>query len=260
MKKYLGLVLLIFFASCKTKAVVAQGNASASNTTISAEKIIESHYNNKTDFSTLYIKATAKYEDEKQTQNVTAEIKIKKDEKILVSIRFLGITMAKALITPNAVQYYEKINGNYFEGDYAGLSQWLGTDLNYSKVQNLLLGKSIDDLHGGQFIVSIMENLYKLQNNTDAKNDKSFFFESDNYLLKKQEIIQTEFERNLQIAYPDYKKYDEMILPLSLTIDASQKKGKTNIDVEYKTVTFNEDLSFPYSVPEGYERIYIEKI
>jgi hypothetical protein len=31
-------------------------------------------------------------------KNVTAEIKIK-DEQILVSIRFLGITMAKALIT-----------------------------------------------------------------------------------------------------------------------------------------------------------------
>ena len=50
-----------------------------------------------------------------------------------------------------------------------------------------------------------------------------------------------------------------MILPLSLAIDARQKEGKTNIDIEYKTATFNEDLSFPYSVPEGYERIYIDK-
>jgi hypothetical protein len=64
-----------------------------------AAKIIGNHYNNKSNFSTLYIRANAKYADDKQTQNVTAEIKIKKDEQILVSIRFLGITMAKALIT-----------------------------------------------------------------------------------------------------------------------------------------------------------------
>ena len=257
MKKYLGLVLVIFFASCKTKAVVV--DRSTSNTSVSTEKIIENHYNNKINFSTLYIKANAKYQDDKQMQNVTAEIKIKKDEKILVSIRFLGITMAKALITPNSVQYYEKINGSYFEGDYAGLSQWIGTDLDYSKVQNLLLGQNIDDLRGKQFVVSIIENLYKLKNKEDSKNDKSFYFELDNFLLKKQEIIQSEYDRNLQISYSDYKKYDEMTLPLTLVIEANQKKGKTNINIEYKTVTFNEDFSFPYSVPEGYERIYIDK-
>jgi hypothetical protein len=66
---------------------------------LKAAKIIGNHYNNKSNFSTLYIRANAKYADDKQTQNVTAEIKIKKDEQILVSIRFLGITMAKALIT-----------------------------------------------------------------------------------------------------------------------------------------------------------------
>ena len=50
-----------------------------------------------------------------------------------------------------------------------------------------------------------------------------------------------------------------MILPLSLAIDARQKENKTNINIEYKNVTFNEDLSFPYSVPEGYERIYMDQ-
>jgi hypothetical protein len=28
-----------------------------------------------------------------------------------------------------------KIKGTYFEGDFSALSQWLGTDLDYSKIQ-----------------------------------------------------------------------------------------------------------------------------
>ena len=257
MKKYITLFLLILLASCKSKAILAEGNAS---NTISADKIITSYDNNKIDFSTLYIKANAKYQDDKQSQNVQAEIKIKRNEKILISIRVLGFTMAKALITPTSVQYYEKIGNKYFEGDYAGLSQWLGTDLDFQKVQNMFLGKTLDDLHKGKYAVSILEKLYKLQSNPDAKTDKSFFFESDNFLVKRQEINQPLQERTLQVAYPDYKKYDAMILPLSLAIDARQKESKTNINIEYKNVSFNEDLSFPYSVPEGYERIYIDKI
>lgn len=257
MKKYCALFILILVTSCKPKAFLAEGTASK---TLSADKIISNHYSNKTDFSTLSIKASAKYQDDKQSQNVQAEIRIKKDEKILVSIRILGITMAKALITPTAVQYYEKIGNKYFEGDYVALSQWLGTDLDFQKVQNMFIGKAIDDLHKGNYAVSIMEKLYKLQSNPDGNTDKTFFFESSNFLVKKQEINQVNLDRTLQVVYPDYKKYNEMILPLSLAIDARQKESKTTIDIEYKNVSFNEELTFPYSVPEGYERIFIDKI
>lgn len=255
MKKYLAIFTILLFASCKPKAVLAEGSA---NNTIAADKIIDSHYNNKSNFSTLYIKASAHYEDANNTQNVSAEIKIKKDEKILVSIRVLGITMAKALITPTSVQYYDKLGNKYFEGDYAGLSKWLGTDLDFQKVQNLLIGKAIDDLHKGKYVVSIMEKLYKLQSNV-GNSENSFYFEADNFLIKRQEINQPALDRTLQVVYPDFKKYDEAILPLALSINARQKENKTNINIEYKNSTFNEDLSFPYNVPEGYERIYIDK-
>jgi hypothetical protein len=227
---------------------------------LSADKIISSYDNNKIDFSTLYIKASAHYEDEKQSQNVQAEIRIKKNEKILISVRVLGITMAKALITPSSVQYYDKIGNKYFEGDYSSLSKWIGTDLDYQKLQNMFLGKTIDDLHASKYDASIIEKLYKLQSNPDSNTNKAFYFESDNYLVKKQEINQSLKNRTLQIEYPDYKRYESMILPLSLAIDARQKESKTNINIEYKNISFNEELTFPYNVPEGYERIFIEKI
>lgn len=256
MNKILAFALVFLIISCKSKANLAEGNA---NDLLSSEKIISNHYNNKVNFSTVYIKANAKYKDEKNSQSVTAEIRIKKDEQILVSVRFLGFTVAKALITPSSVQYYDKIGNNYFEGDYAGLTEFLGTDLDFNKVQNMFLAKPLDDLNKGKYKVSILDKLYQLQNNDDSKTFKSYFFESENFLVKKQQVNQPSQERALQILYSDFKKYDEVILPLSIAIEANQKKGKTTIDIEYKSATFNEELSFPYSVPEGYERIYINK-
>jgi hypothetical protein len=255
MRKYIGWVFLVFLVSCKSKAVLIEGKSAKEK--ISSTKIIENHYNNKKEFSTLYIKASAHYEDDKQKQNVTAEIKIKKDEMILISIRFIGITMAKAMITPTEVKYYEKINGSYFEGDYATLSQWLGTDLDFKKVQNLLLGEALEDLKKGKYITSIEDNLYKLEDTNDPNMEKSYFFESEKCLLKKQQITQKEPERMLQILYPSYSAYDQISLPTNILIEAVQTKGKTNIAIDYNAVSFNEELSFPYSVPEGYERIFI---
>jgi hypothetical protein len=249
------LFLSAVLVSCKSKQLLATSEASDA---ISTQNIIAKHNNNKFDFSTLYIKASAKYEDDKQTQNITAEIKIKKDEKILVSVRFLGITMAKALITPTSVQYYEKINGSYFEGDYVALSNWLGTDLDYAKVQNMLLGKALDDLSKGKYKATISDKLYKLEDIDKNKAQKDFYFEAEQFLIRKQEIAQPDLERKIRVIYPQYQKQNDLFLPLLLNIEANQKEKKTTIDVDYKSVTLNEEFGFPYSVPDGYERVYIK--
>jgi hypothetical protein len=253
MNRYIGLVLLVFLASCKSKAVLAEAGAGKKE---ESAKIIQGHYANKKDFSTIYVKAAAHYEDAKQSQNVSAEIKIKKDEIILVSIRFLGITMAKAMITPTEVKYYEKINGKYFEGDYATLSKWLGTDLDFQKVQNILIGLALDDLKKDNYTASVEDTYHKLSA-TDGNTTKDYFFEGAKFLLKREKIAQTKQQRSVQIAYPNYTDYTEMTLPTSLLIEAFDKNEKTNISIDYNSATFNEAMTFPYSVPEGYERIYI---
>lgn len=261
MKKGLFIVLVIFLSSCKSKALPVDTNSPnsivAEGKGLTSKKITQNHYSNKNEFSTLYIRSSAKYRDENNAQSVSAEIKIKKGEKILVSIRVLGITVAKALITPNEVKYYEKISGTYFEGNYGTLSQWLGTDLNFTKIQNMLIGQPIDDLTKENYSFVIMDNFYKL-NSIQDKTEKSFFFDTEHFLLKKQEIKQPAQERTFEVSYPNFQDFATAILPASLLINAVQKKGKTNISIDYNSITFNEELSFPYSVPNGYDRIFIK--
>lgn len=257
MKK--GIILLIFVGvlfGCKSKAAMAELGATSE---LSTKKIIDKHYDSSKNFKTAYIRASTHYKDDKQSLTLSSEIKIKKDEIILISIRFLGMTMAKGIITPTEVKYYEKNGSSYFEGDYTTLSNWLGTDLNFDKVQNMLIGQAMDDLRIGKFRNTIENKLYKLEEISNGNTQKSFYFEASNLLIKKQEIDQTIKERKLAVTYPEYKEYKEATLPLKVLIEAFHKNDKTSISLEYKNITFNEDLSFPYSVPSDYERIYIDK-
>jgi hypothetical protein len=255
MKKYIGLLSFCILVSCSAKkAVIAE---SAANDQVSADKIIENLYKNKLNFNTLYIKSSVSYSDPNQSQNVSAEIKIKKDEIILVSIRILGITMAKALITPEKVHYYEKLNSSYFEGNYAVLSKLLGTELDFQKVQNLLLGEAFDNLKTGKYNLTLEENKYKLESISNSAISKKFYLSSDNYLINKEEISQPSLERMLQVIYPARKPAGEYNLPTGIAIEANQKSEKTTITINYNSVSFNEELSYPYSVPNSYERIFI---
>jgi len=259
MNRFLVLLVVIFMVSCKPKAIVSSSTTVTEPVdNIKATKIIDNHYNNKSDFSTLYIKANARFSDEKQTQNVTAEIKIKKDQQILVSIRFLGITMAKASITPNSVSYYEKIKGTYFEGDFSALSQWLGTDLDYSKIQNMLVGEALDDLNKGKYTQVLLDNLYRLDDSNNGNTKKTYYFNPNDFTVNKQEVTQTAENRTIQIAYPERVAHKEANLPSSIEIKTAQPKGKSEINLNYNSVSFNEELSFPYSVPDGYKRIIIK--
>jgi hypothetical protein len=257
MKKYGLLFVLITLISCKSKSGVVMNVPIENKNTTSS--VIEKLYQNKNDFSTLYIKSSANYADQKMSQNVTAEIKIKKDAQILVSVRFLGITMAKALITPEGVSYYEKINGSYFEGDFKGLSQWLGTDLDYSKIQNLLVGQAIDDLTKGKYKETLeTDQKYKLEDLAKENTQKSFFIDALKFVLQKQEIAQANEGRRIEVAYDNFAQYSNVALPSNVQIVALQPKGKTEIKLNYNTITVNEALSFPYSVPSGYKRILIK--
>ena len=155
------------------------------------------------------------------------------------------------------MRYYEKIGSNFFDGNYETLSKWLGADLNFLKVQNLFLGKPVDDLTKEKFIILLTEKIAQLQN-SDVETSKSFSIETDNYTLEKQEIKQLNQNRTLQIAYPQYQNINQMLLPSALEIDVNAAEKNTSININYRSISVNEELSFPYSVPDGYTQIYIK--
>jgi hypothetical protein len=258
MKKIIfALAVLALTVSCKSKAVLADKSPAVLGDSLSAASVIERHYQNPNDYKTLFITASARYEDDKQSQNVSADIRIKKDEKILVSVKFLGITMAKALLTPTQVKYYAKTESEYFEGDYSMLERWLGTDLDFQKVQNLLTGEAVDDLNNGDYNLSVDGAQYVLQQ-LFGKTQKGFWLDNGRLLLRKQRIAQPDMDRSIEVRYPDHVKHGSVILPDAIQISAQQPKGKASINVNYKSVAVNQEISFPYSVPDGYERIFID--
>ena len=259
MKKYLTYTLiLLVIASCKTKKTVVEQTVSQEAIIDNkAKEVIQKHYENTLLFQTASIRTFASYEDKNQSVSVSADIRIKKDEIIWINLKFFGIPMAKVLITPARISYFEKKNNTYFDGNYSILTKMLGTDLDFQKVQNLLLGRPIDNLTKEDFIAEIADNLFQLKSKNKTDIEKSFSFETANYLLKKQFINQISKNRNVLVNYPSFTNQDNMFLPTGVSILANQK-DQVKIDIEYKKITFNEVLSYPYSIPDGYSQIKID--
>lgn len=251
MRKYTSvLILFLLVTSCKTKQSVIEADSS-----VSSKEIIENYNNqNGLDFQTLHIKGSTKY----GFLNPNIDLRIKKDEIILVSIRVpLAGTIIKAKVTPDYVSYYNDLQSEYFEGDYEFLSDFLGTELDFQKVQNLLLGRTLDNLSKEKFIFEIESNLYKLSSSRKDLN-KAYYFEPNNFRLVRQFVEQKHENRSAFVEYSNYKIQNNNVLPFAVFISSLSKKDKNEFKVEYKSMEFNTEIPFPYEIPSGYRAIEID--
>jgi hypothetical protein len=60
----------------------------------------------------------------------------------------------------------------------------------------------------------------------------------------------------LQIQYRNYQKIKEQLMPKKIVIKASEDKDNfTVIDVEFKSLVLNKQISIPFRIPSGYKSI-----
>ncbi|GAB2762747.1 DUF4292 domain-containing protein [Actinomadura fibrosa] len=220
--------------------------------------VVDKHYTKAIDFNTLQGRLGIDYQTEDRSQSVTVTFRMKKDDTIWMSGQLLGIPLAKVMITPNSVQYYEKITKTYFDGDFRLLSHWLGTPLDFQKVQNLLLGQTIYDLRKERYKLTESVRGYQLEPADPGFLKKLFLLDAANYKALAQQIGQKVENRSVTVTYPEYQKVSGRVIPQSIKILANDGAESTRIDMQFRSLEFDVPVSFPFSIPSGYEEISIK--
>ena len=249
-------IIALAVTSCKSSKMASN----TSRVDMSAKNVIKNHYNNAFNKETINAKLKIKYIGKTNFPGVTASLRIKKDETIWISLNKFGFPVGKALITPTKVSYYEKINRTYFDGDFTLLSNWLGTELDFEKVQNLLLGQALLNLKDEKFSINFYQNKYQL---TPKKSydlfSILFLINPDNFKIDSQIIHQKDDNKSLTINYRDYTKVDNEVFPKEIHIAASDTKNTSTIDINYRSVDFNNHVSFPFKIPSDYKQIVLKQ-
>ena len=125
------------------------------------------------------------------------------------------------MITPEKVSFYNKLDNTYFEGDYKYLSDLLGIDLDFKKVQNLLLGEAFFNLKDNAYNVSVNDNSYILQpKKQQALFELFYLINPSHFKISSQQISQPQEQRHLQIDYLTYQEVDKQIFPQQIKVIA----------------------------------------
>lgn len=259
MTKYIYYITLVsvFLIGCKaTKGVKDTGTTKKMSTT----EIITTHHSKLATFSSLKAALNINLTTAEKDEKLTASLRIQKDEKIWMSIGKMGIPGAKLLITPTKVQYYNKIDHTYFDGDYSIISSWLGANLNFAQLQSVLIGESMFTLEPTQYDSEVLDDGYLLRPETiDPLIEHYITINPSNFKLKSQEIAQPKELRIFTVDYNSYQNVAEQLIPLLINMTMVEKTSETQIDITYRNVSLNQELRFPFKIPSNYKDIQIEK-
>ncbi len=269
------LVTAFSFDSCKTKKHQA-ANANQPATTNSNCKIdrrapdpliadmrkSEFQYN----WFSGKMDCDATLDSSKYSFNVT--VRMKKDSAIwmLITDPVIGIKVARVLITCDSVKMVVYLpSEKCFKGDFAFLSQLLQTDVDLDMMQSLLVGNSVSFYEEDEKLKSSINmdecnytlstirkrKLQRALNNPGPPSDpfQTISIEPVTFKILKILFIDAA-NRTFTSDYSDFQKVDSMSFPNHAIFYARGVQKSARLEVDYKHVSLNGPLEFPFSFPE----------
>lgn len=111
-------------------------------------------------FEWLSMKISADLKSEGQNDSFKANIRIRKDSLIWISISpALGVEMVRVLISPDSVKYFSKVpnNKHYYLGDFSAVTDVAQMPLDFKMIQDILVGNAIMMDKGDDKFVSLID-------------------------------------------------------------------------------------------------------
>ncbi|MCD0487839.1 DUF4292 domain-containing protein [Pedobacter sp. MC2016-14] len=260
--KYLGIAGLMMMAfACKTRkavTVTVTPPPPPKTTTVNdAEKAkaqtLKFIKDRDIAFSTLSIKGKASLDMNGEVNNVSVNIRVKRDQIIWVSITaFAGLEPARAMITPDSIFVLNKLQGTYLAKPFSYIQRFSNRQINFKMLQSILTGNSVAEFI--QEPVTLKDNgVVTLEG---KRADLGFrMLMTDVFKVAELTMNDAKSGQALKVIYGDYVNVDTAIFPAVVKISAMAGTKRTGIDFSFSKIERNVTLDFPFTVPNRYQRI-----
>ncbi|MFT5055717.1 MAG: hypothetical protein ACI80H_000421 [Pseudoalteromonas distincta] len=244
MKKSNLIVLLIigllFIGGCKSKR-----NSSTAES-INAVKV-QQFWDDQFDSEYLEARGKASVTLDGGPKNVSMHLKMKKDSLIWGKFSLFGIGVT-VLITPDSFFMVNTLAQTYSAYDNSYVNQLLGFKVTISQLQNLLVGNAIF-VQKNYRLRSVENQLVGsdgMATNTISMNDV--------FRTLSSSIETGDTSQRADIQYENYELLGAKQLPKNVVIDVKKGAQNLNVVLNYQNVNTNVITTFPFKVPNGFNR------
>ncbi|MFO7614405.1 MAG: DUF4292 domain-containing protein [Bacteroidales bacterium] len=226
---------------------------------------------NEFSFDWFSARIDASYYEKRSSSDFKGQIRMRKDSLIWLSVSpALGIELFRLVLTTDSVKYVNRMAKEYFAGDYALVSRFLQINIDFDILQALILGNDFQNFEHGSFRAAFDSRNYRLTSTGRRKVWKEFEAAGSSSVVLLQNIWldPTSFKiirldvkeylnenRKLEAKYGGFTHQDNQLFPTSLRFYITAEQN-ANIKLTYNRPSLNEPMTFPFTIPGNYKRIY----
>ncbi|WP_208306588.1 DUF4292 domain-containing protein [Hymenobacter defluvii] len=255
MSKYPGVLLLLVLlvlGSCQRKLTpTATNNPATTATPINPEIKVEN-----IDFRYLTAKGKAQVDMPSLKQTVNINVRMRKDSIIWMSLGLAGFEGVRARITRDSIQIMNKLQREYYAGNFAYLKQQFNVEVTFEQLQALLLGNYLPAPAGVTPTV-VTEGPQQRVEYAQSGLLLKQLIELSRQRVKELTVTDPNSQNSYMVNYTDFQALagTQQQFAYSTLVQVKQGSGASTLSINYRNVDLDKErLSFPFSVPSGYTR------
>ncbi|MGN6491333.1 MAG: DUF4292 domain-containing protein [Agriterribacter sp.] len=214
-------------------------------------RIKDNHIN----FQTFSSKIKVDYKDTKQRNyDFNAFVRIQKDSVIWISINAaLGIEAFRVYITPDSVKVMDKLDKYVQHRSVEYIKEIVQLPVDFYILQNIIVGNPV-------FLDSTRVMMYKERENSITISTLGDFFKQllsirkDDFAILHSKLDDVDVVRNrtADFTYDNFMNINGRLFSTARKI-AVAEKTRLDVNMEYKQVEFDKELTFPFNIPRNYK-------
>lgn len=239
-----------------TTQMIKVDNAHADSVLVIQDLMKKLNSNRITKFTTFSAKVKVNYRDKEGEQpELTVFIRMQKDSIIWISVNatIFSYEALRVMITPDSVRVLNKKDKIAQLRSVSYLKELVDLPFDFYTLQDLLLGNPI-------YLDSNVVSYKKTDQAITLMNVGPLFkhllsITSGDYLLQHSKLDDVEPLRNrtADLTYAGYENNNGLRFATERRVSVSEK-GKLDVDMNFKQYSFNETLSYPFSIPKNFKR------
>jgi hypothetical protein len=249
---------LMALVACKSKklVVVNRPTNTVDSAAINKENSIRARLaaiqSKQVTFNTFSGKAKTKLDINGNSNDVTLNIRVARDQKIWISVTaIIGIEVARAQITPDSIIVVNRLQNVYLKKPFSYVYTYASRQITFKTLQALLVGNAIPEVlsshpdfaaEGNNTVLSgtLQDLVYKLLLGPDMK--------------VTQTNLSNQFGgKSLQVGNNVFIQADNRIIPSQIDISSTAGDKRIRLNLRYTQAEFDKQLDYPFSVPKNYE-------
>jgi hypothetical protein len=254
--KLFAICCVLFLFSCKAKKVLVAKKVVVVDTVAKAVDTkalkLAAIRASQTVFNTYSGKARTKLGINGDSNDVTLNVRIQRDQKIWVSITAIaGIEVARALITPDSLFLLNRLQNQYLKKPFSFINKAAGDQVNYKTLESLLIGNAIPELVNENADLQTTNGITTLSGTLTDVIYKVI-------LGADLKVTQTNLDnqtagQSLQVVNNAFVLSGNKVTPSQIDISSVVKDKKILVNLHYVKQDFDLPLEYPFSIPARYK-------